>query len=34
MDRLAIARVLEQHSEIAVFDLAKDKLSRVRTQLG
>jgi hypothetical protein len=27
-DRVAIRRVLEQHAEITIFDLAKDKLSR------
>jgi hypothetical protein len=26
--RVAIPRVLEQHAEITIFDLAKDKLSR------
>ena len=28
-DRVAIRPVLEQHAEITIFDLAKDKLSRV-----
>jgi len=28
------ARVLEQHAEITIFDLAKDKLSRALPQLG
>ena len=27
-DRVAIRPVLEQHAEITIFDLAKDKLSR------